>query len=98
YANAVHQVALRSLHEVFEADRRGLVKTIALEVGTETSDPATGQQTFLLFVAVGAERTSFLELNLSNVVPSATLAHLGAATSKNPYELVTVDPTGVRRS
>lgn len=98
YANATHQVALRSLHEVFEADRRGLIKTITLEVGTETSDPATGRQTFLPFVAVGAERDSFLELNLSNVVPAATLAHLGAATSKNPYELVTVDATGVRRS
>lgn len=98
YTNAVHQVALRSLHEVFESDRRGLINTITLEVGTETSDPATGRETFLSFVAVGAERDSFLELNLSNVVPSATLAHLGAATSKNPYELVTVDPKGVRRS
>lgn len=26
YASAVHQVALRSMHEVFEADRRGLIK------------------------------------------------------------------------
>ncbi|MCA9704542.1 MAG: hypothetical protein KDK70_01695 [Myxococcales bacterium] len=98
YANAVHQVALRSLHEVFESDRRGLIKTITLEVGAQTSDPATGRETFLPFVAIGSERDSFLELNLSNVVPSATLVHLGAATSKNPYELVTIDPSGVRRS
>lgn len=98
YANAVHQVALRSLHEVFESDRRGLIKTIALEVGTETCDPATGRDTFLPFVAIGAQRDSFLELNLSNVVPSATLAHLGAVISKNPYELVTIDSKGVRRS
>lgn len=98
YAGAVHQVALRSLHEVFESDRRGLIKTISLEVGTETSDPATGRETFLPFVAVGAERDSFLELNLSNVVPSATLAHLGAVSSKSPYDLVTIDPSGVRRS
>ena len=73
-------------------------KTITLEVGAQTSDPATGRETFLPFVAIGAERDSFLELNLSNVVPSATLVHLGAATSKNPYELVTIDPSGVRRS
>ena len=98
YASAVHQVDLRSLHEVFEADRRGLIKTITLEVGTETSDPATGRKSFLPFVAVGAERKSFLELNLSKVVPSATLAHLGAAVSKNPYDLVTVDGSGVRHS
>ncbi|MDO8950930.1 MAG: hypothetical protein Q8S43_08730 [Actinomycetota bacterium] len=98
YAGAVHQVALRSLHEVFEADRRGLIKTIALEVGTETIDPATGREGYVPFVAVCAERDSFLELDLSNVIPAATLGHLGAASSKNPYELVAADASGIRRS
>lgn len=98
YASAVHQVALRSLHEVFEADRRGLIQTIALEVGTETTDPATGLTTFLRFVAAGAARQPFLELNLAAVVPSATLAHLGAAVSSNPYGLVTVEASGIRQS
>ncbi|MGV8082787.1 MAG: hypothetical protein AB2L09_04005 [Coriobacteriia bacterium] len=98
YAGAVHQVALRSMHEVFEADRRGLINTISLEVGTETIDPATGRECCIPFVAVGAERHSFLELDLHNVVPAATLAHLGAAVSKNPYDLVVANVSGVRRS
>ena len=55
YAGAVHQVALRSFHEVFEADRRGLIKTISLEVGTDTIDPATGQRTYVPFVIAAAE-------------------------------------------
>ncbi|KNC33900.1 hypothetical protein FF38_13445, partial [Lucilia cuprina] len=45
YSGLVHNVALRSLHEVFEADRRGLIQTISLELGTETVSPATGQPT-----------------------------------------------------
>jgi restriction system protein len=45
FASAVHQVALRSFHEVFESDRRGLIQTISIEVGTSTVDPATGQRT-----------------------------------------------------
>lgn len=98
YCSAVFQVALRSLHEVFEADRRGIIKTIALEVGTHTIDPATGRDDFFLFVATGAERLAFLELDLSNVVPDATLAHLGASVSKNPFALVVADASGVRRS
>lgn len=98
YAAAVHQVALRSLHEVFKADRRGLIKTIALEVGTETIDPATGREVYVPFVATGAERESFLELDLSNVVPRATLGHLGAVVSKNPYDLAAADASGIRRS
>lgn len=98
YANAVLQVALRSMHEVFEADRRGVVKTISLQVGTETIDPATGREGYIPFVATGAEREAFLALNLSNVVPAATLSHLGAVVSKNPYDLVAVDVSGIRRS
>lgn len=98
YAGAVHQVALRSIHEVFEADRRGLIKTISLEVGTETIDPATGLEGYVLFVAAGAERDSFLEVDLSNVVPAATLSHLGAAVSKNPFNLVAADASGIRSS
>lgn len=98
YAGAVHQVAIRSLHEVFEADRRGLVTTISLEVGCEATDPATGRLKYVPFVVVGAERKAFQGFDLSAVVPLLTLEHLGAAVSKNPYSLVGVETTGVRRS
>ena len=98
YCDVLYQVAIRSLHEVFEADRRGLIRTIALEVGTEGSDPATGRIAFLSFVGVSAERNSFMEFDLSGLVPLATLKHLGAAISKDPVNLVAVDVTGVRKS
>jgi restriction system protein len=98
YLNAVEAVTLRTLHEVFEADRRGLIKTISLQVGTNTIDPATGRPTDVLFSAVSAERDSFMEIDLSAVVPAATLEHLGAAVSKNPWGLVSVKAGGVRRS
>lgn len=98
YLGAVEAVTLRTLHEIFEADRRGLIKTISLEVGTHTIDPATGQPTEILFAAVGAERDAFLEIDLSAAVPSATLEHLGAAVSKNPYGLVAIKSSGVRKS
>jgi len=96
YLGAVQQVALRSLHEVFEADRRGLIKTISLELGTETIDPATGNDTYIPFVAVGAERETFMTFDLSAVEPAATLTHLGAAMSKNPLGLVPADTSGIR--
>lgn len=98
YTGAIHQVALRSFHEVFESDRRGLIKTISLEVGTNTIDPATGQQAYVPFVIAAAERETFLAFELSAVVPALTLAHLGAAVSKNPYGLVAAERSGVRRS
>lgn len=98
YAGAVNQVALRSLHEVFEADRRGLIQSIALQVGTETIDPATGVETNVPFVAVGADRATFTSFDLASVVPAATLSHLGAAVSKNPHGLAPADLSGIRKA
>lgn len=98
YAGIVHNVALRTLHEVFEADRRGLFKGISLELGTETTNPATGRPTYVPFVAVATARERFEEIDLSGVVPGMTLEHLGAATSKNPHGLVPASVGGVRRA
>ncbi|HEX7196293.1 MAG TPA: hypothetical protein VF364_05615 [Candidatus Limnocylindria bacterium] len=93
YANAVHQIALRTLHEVFEADRAGHVRTISLTVEVATNDPATGQPTRVVLVAVAAERQHFLGLDLAQVVPAATLDHLAASVSRNPAGLVGVGGT-----
>lgn len=98
YASVIDQVALRSLHEVFESDRRGLIRTISLEVGCHTLDPATGLPTYVPFIAVGAERAAFLHFDLAAVVPARTLEKLGAAVSKNPHGLVAAPVAGVRRS
>lgn len=97
YAGIVHAVALRSLHEVFEADRRGLIRSISLELGTETISPATGRETYVPFAAVAVDRDSFSELDLSAIVPAATLQHLGAVVSKNPHGLIAIDSSGIRR-
>lgn len=97
YAGAVWQVAIRTLHEIFEADRVGRIHTISLTVDTTTIDPATGQPTVIPLVIVGAARESFSTFDLANVVPEATLDHLGAARSKNPFALTPADTSrGVR--
>lgn len=99
YASALHQVALRSLHEVFEADRDGRIKTISLLVATDSIDAGTGKPKRTALVAVAAERDSFMDIDLSNVVPLATLEHLNAQVSKNPFGLVAIDTSkGVRSS
>jgi restriction system protein len=98
YASAIHQIALRSIHEVFEADRRSLIRTISLEVGTNTVDPATGRPAYIPFVIAAAGRNTFMEFDLSAVVPALTLAKLGAAVSKNPHGLMAAERAGVRRA
>src|ERR1035441_3385888 len=97
YAGAVHQVAVRSLHEIFEADRGGKIHSIALTLGTEAVSPATGLSDAIPLVIVAADRETFSRFDLSNVIPRATLDHLGAAVSRSPFDLTPADPShGVR--
>ncbi|MET9328593.1 hypothetical protein [Tsukamurella sp. NPDC003166] len=97
YAKAVADVAIRSVHEVFESDRERLVQTISLTVDTEGVDPATGHVVAPVLVELAVDRASFDPLDLANVEASATLQHLRAGVSKNPHELVpVVNSRGVR--
>jgi hypothetical protein len=48
-------------------------------------------------VIVAADRETFSRLDLTNVVPRATLDHLGATVSKSPFDLTPADSShGVR--
>ncbi len=88
------QVAVRTLHEVFEADRAGKIHSIALTVGVDRVAPATGLPETIPFVIVAADRETFSAFDLANVVPEATLSHLGAAMSKSPFDCI---PAGAGR-
>jgi restriction system protein len=97
YRNAVTQIAVRSIHEVFEADRAEWIQSVSLTVATDTLDAATGQPKRVPLVAAAADRHTFGAFDLANVVPAATLQHLGAQVSKNPFDLVAIDSSkGVR--
>jgi restriction system protein len=98
YTAAVHQVAVRTLHEVFEADRASKIHSIALTVGVDRVAPATGLPERVPLVLVAADRQTFTGFDLANVVPMATLDHLGAALSKSPFDLSPADTSrGVRQ-
>lgn len=98
YACAVHETAVRTLHEVFEADRAGKIHSVALTVGVDRVAPATGLPEAVPLVQVAASREAFNQFDLSQVVAQATLSHLGAVLSKSPYDLVPADTgRGVRQ-
>lgn len=97
YATAVAEVAVRTAHEIFEADRDGVVNTLSMTVGVDTVDPATGHPTRITLVELATDRLVFERLNLSGVQATATLGHLSAGVSKNPHDLIPVGNTrGVR--
>ncbi|ANW62232.1 hypothetical protein BCA37_00160 [Mycobacterium sp. djl-10] len=97
YNRAVAAVAVRTFHEVFEADRQNRIQTISLTVKTTTINPATGLEDDFVFVRAAADREEFTRFELSNVDPAETLAHMRSSMSKNAFGLKSVSTArGVR--
>lgn len=92
YTGVIAQLALRSLHELFEADRLNQLETIVLNGYVESTDPATGRSVSPHLVTVRATRDVFGSLDLANVEPLACLRGLNASVSKSPSELAPVRP------
>jgi restriction system protein len=97
YAGVVHNMTLRTLHEIWESDRTGKIASISLAGGVKHVDPAVGHDTFTPLIALAVDRETFLAIELAKVTPSETLKHLNAVVSLNPHGLVAIDTTqGVR--
>jgi restriction system protein len=97
YNGAVAAVAVRTFHEVFEADRDERIKTISLTLQAEGLNPATGLADVFPLVAAAADRDEFCQFDLHNVDPAETLAHMRAALSKNAFGLKPISTArGVR--
>jgi restriction system protein len=92
YSSVVAQITIRTLHELFEADRQQKLETIVFNAFVNTVDPATGKPVSPHLVTVRTSRDLFLGLDLRNVEPLACLKGLSASVSKSPSELVPVRP------
>ncbi|GAB2964100.1 restriction endonuclease [Micromonospora polyrhachis] len=92
YANLIAQVTLRTVHELFEADRSSLVETIVFNGIVDTTDPRTGAAVQPCLVSLRSTREVFTSLSLDRVEPTACLNHLNATVSRRPEALAPVRP------
>jgi restriction system protein len=92
YAQAVAQTAVRTLHELFEADRGNRIETIVFNGYVDTIDAATGKPARPHLVTVRTSKEILEQLDLARVDPIACLKGLNASISKSPHELLPVRP------
>ncbi|WP_204018430.1 restriction endonuclease [Sphaerimonospora thailandensis] len=92
YAAAIAQVALRTVHELFEADRGRHLDVVVFNGVVDTIDPASGQKTRPCLITLRTTRDTFGALDLAHVDPLKCLQHLSAGVSKSPVELTPVRP------
>lgn len=92
YASITAQIALRTIHELFEADRTKHIETIVFSGFVESINRATGKDQRTCLISVRTTRDTFMEFDLSRVDPILCLKNLNAAVSKSPDELEPVRP------
>lgn len=97
YSTLINATTLRSLHEIFDADRDGHIQSISLIGGVNHTHEGTGKEVFTPLIHLACSRETFKEIDLRKVNPPETLKYLGAVISKNSYALEpVVVKTGVR--
>jgi restriction system protein len=92
YLIVITQIALRTVHEIVEADRGGLVELVVFNGVVDTVDRRTGTPTRPCLISLRAPRPDFAAIDLRHVDPVACARHLDARVSEQPDELAGVRP------
>lgn len=92
YQDIVAAVALRTIHEVLEADQGNHLAVVTFNGFVQTVDPTTGRDVRPHLVSIRVTRERFDELNLSRIDKRACLRNLGAKISPRPEEQQAVKP------
>ncbi|MDY7085610.1 MAG: restriction endonuclease [Actinomycetota bacterium] len=90
YVEVIARVTLRTIHEVIEADRGGLVRQVSFNGIVDTIDRRTGRFVRPCLVSIQTERDTFAAIKLRRVDPVACVKHLEGALSAQPDELTAV--------
>lgn len=92
YDNLLYQIALRTLHELFEADVVNAIRSICFNGWVESINKATGQNVNACIMSVQAAKEEFIAINLEKVDPKACFKQLKGVGSSKLYGLLPIAP------
>jgi restriction system protein len=92
YDNAIYNITLRTLHEIFESDQINAIESIIFNGWVETIKKTTGKMVNSCIVSIQAKKSEFIELNLEYVDPKACFKGLKGIGSSTLIGLTAVQP------
>lgn len=92
YQDIIAAIALRTLHEIFEADQAGAILSVVFNGVLDTVDPTSGHDINVNVVSVRAFKEEFMAIKLDRIDKVACLRSLGAQVSNHPEELQAIKP------
>lgn len=92
YQDILSSICLRTIYELFDADKRDYLDVVVFNGFVKSIDPAVGTEIQPYLISVRAIKSKFSEINLDKVDKQACLRRLGAQVSPQPDELLAVKP------
>jgi restriction system protein len=92
YDNLIYQIALRTIHELCDADSGEVLAAVVFNGWVRSIDPATGKEGRPCILSLQAGRDEFLGLELTNVEPKACFKALKGVAGSRLHSLAPVAP------
>lgn len=92
YDSVLYQVALRTIHELFEADVANALSSIVFNGWVNFIEKATGRDSNACVLSVQAGKDEFVAINLERVDPKACFVQLKGVGSSKLHGLTPVAP------
>ena len=92
YDELLYQITLRTVHEIFEADRIHAIQAVVFNGIVTSIDRATGKEVTACVLSMQVGREAFLEVNLANVDPKACFRQFKGIGSSKLHSVTPVAP------
>ena len=92
YDDFLYQVALRTIHELFESDVANAIDFVVFNGFVNSIHKATGQEQSACIATVQVDKTTFLALNLSAIDPKTCFKQLKGVSASTLSSLTPVAP------
>ncbi|EKU96930.1 restriction endonuclease [Leptolyngbya sp. PCC 7375] len=92
YQDVISAIALRCVHEIWEADQANLIEVVVFSGYVNTVDRAVGKDIQPYLISLRVIKDRFSELDLARVDKRLCLKNLGAQLSPRPTEMQAIKP------
>lgn len=92
FDDAIYKIALRTLHELFEADQVSALDAMSFNGWIKTINHANGKEENNCILSIQAKKAEFQEINLAKVDPKACFKNLKGIASSKLSSITPVQP------
>jgi len=92
FDDAIYKIALRLIHEIFEADKANAIDAISFNGWVKAINKATGKEENNCILSIQVKKDEFIAIDLANVDPKVCFKSLKGVASSKLSSLTPVQP------